>query len=119
MIGAGFPAQQAQSFLGLVVPQLVAAGTTQATAKGISGDVVIFTTVAASSGGVLPPSSDDIVAGDHIFVANFGANALNVYPPVGGAINNGSANAAVSLAVGKTAHLISLGYGNWLMQIGA
>lgn len=119
MIGAGISPQQAQSLLGLTVIGLTAAGNSQATAKAITGDVIVLTTVAASTGVILPASSDEIVPSDRMLVANYGANALAIYPPVGGKINNGAANAAISLAANKVAELISLGYGNWLALVGS
>ncbi len=76
---------------------LSGAGTTQGTATPITKQTNQFTTVAASSGAVLPSPEP----GEFIFVANSGANALNVYPASGHSINALAANAAFSLAVGK------------------
>lgn len=76
---------------------LSGAGTTQGTATAITNQTNEFTTVAASSGAVLPSPEQ----GEFIFVANAGANALNVYPASGHSINALAANAAFSLAAGK------------------
>lgn len=58
---------------------LSGAGTTQATATVINRQTNQFTTVAASSGAVLPSPEP----GEFIFIANAGANTLNVYPASG------------------------------------
>jgi hypothetical protein len=76
---------------------LTAAGTTQGTALAITNQTNEFTTVAAGSGGILPSPEQ----GEFIFVANAGANALNVYPATGHTINALAANTAFSLAAGK------------------
>jgi len=75
-----------------------ATGSTQATAFQISSATTVFGTVASGTGAILPT----VTAGDELWVTNYGANALTVYPPVGGAINNGSANAGVSIAANGT-----------------
>lgn len=84
---------------------LTAAGTTQATAWPIQNEYAEFGTVAAGSGAVLPTSQfiGGLTPGDTFTVANMGANALLVYPPVGGKINLGAANAGFSVASGKVA----------------
>lgn len=50
-----------------------------------------------------------------IIVTNAAAsNSMNVYPPTGGTINAGSANAAFALAAGKTAIFIqAVDGGTW------
>lgn len=76
----------------------IATGTTQATAYVLAACVTRFGTVAASTGALLPPAAP----GDDYIVANFGANTLTVYPPLGGSIDNGSANAGVTVAANAT-----------------
>lgn len=93
------------------------AGTTQATAAAITADLSVFTTVALNSGAILPNVS--IAGGEDFFVVNAGANALSVYPPSGGKINAGAANAAVSVPVGKSAHLLFAGAGQWIAVVSA
>lgn len=75
-----------------------ATGTTVANGYAITAAWTIFTTVAASTGAVLP-----VAPGFEFTVTNLGANALKVYAPSGGAINGGSADAGVSVAVGASA----------------
>lgn len=76
----------------------VALGNSQGTAYALSACVTRFGTVAASTGAILPVGA----GGDDYIVTNFGANTLNIFPPVGGTIDNGSANAAVTIAANGT-----------------
>lgn len=92
------------------------AGATQATATAIVSDITSFTTVAASTGAILPVPQ---FAGDSHVVANWGANALSLYPPVGHSANNGAANAAVSVAAGKVAKAIYVGDSKWMVIVSA
>lgn len=50
--------------------------------------------------------ADDNVTGRKIFVTNTAAAILKVYPPTGGTVNGGSANAAVSSVSGKGVFLV-------------
>ena len=72
-----------------------AAGTDQSGATSLTRNFNQVSTTAANAGvklaGTIPQ-----------WVRNDGANALKVYPHSGGTINGGSANAAVTLAVGGT-----------------
>ena len=83
---------------GSVAAALTAAGNSQATALALVDDVNIVTTTAASSGVIVPT----MLAGDNITISNFGANALAVYPPVGGKLSNAATNTATSLAANKS-----------------
>jgi len=78
-----------------------ATGATQATAYQITAVNTKFGTVAAGTGAILPPATVTS-PGDELVVANFGANALTLYPAVGGTIDNGAANASVSIAANGT-----------------
>lgn len=103
MIQAGIHQAWADAIGEKVANSLTAAGATQATAAICPADVNVFTTVAASTGAILGApsvgSSYTLAApGDEITVINYGANALSVYPPVGGKISNGTLNTAVSVA---------------------
>lgn len=92
----------------------IATGSAQADAYKISACTTRFGTVAASTGCVLPIGAPS----DDYAIANFGANTLNVYPPVGGTINNGSVNAAVTIAANGSAFLVCMdGAGlNWVSK---
>lgn len=90
-----------------------AAGTTQATGTALSateGDVIIVTNNTAANGVVLPANAK----GKKVtIIGALNAVAL-VYPPVGGSINYGSANAAVSLAARIPGVFIAIDELNWI-----
>lgn len=105
IIGAGIPPATAAQISGDCQDNVTAAGTTQATATAIYGDTVVVTTAAASTGVVFtgPP----FYTGDDCIVCNLGANALLVYPPVGGQINALAVNAGFSIGAGKSAFFVA------------
>ncbi len=75
---------------------LIATGTTQTDALPLFAENNRFATVAAGTGARLPARPP----GSVIRVRNGGANALLVYPPPGGSVNGGAANASFSVAAG-------------------
>jgi hypothetical protein len=93
-----------------VINGLAATGTTQATAFLLSNITYHeFTTVAIGSGAILPTPSIP----SEVTIYNDGANALLVYPSVGGTLNNGSVNAPVSLAAGTGVQYWASSSTNW------
>lgn len=94
IVTGGTSGTAAAALAGTVANTLTATGTTQATALALPADVNRFTTVGANSGTILPAMNP----GDQVEIFNGGANALSVYPPVGGAINAVAANSAYSVA---------------------
>lgn len=90
----GLSAVQASAIQGTAANNLTAAGSTQATALALPADICKFTTVAASTGTILPACNPS----DSGTVFNGGANALLLYPPVGGKINGLGTNAGYSIA---------------------
>ena len=88
---------------------VTAAGSTQGTATALTKTINNVTTVAASTGVVLPTA----VAGYMVIVRNGGANALNVYPATGAAINAGAANSAHSLPVGAMIQYVATSTTQW------
>lgn len=91
------------------------AGTTQtqAGATALTKLVTFVTTGNANDGVALPTGK---LAGEFVIVSNVSANALKVYPynASGGAINNGSANAAYVQAASVGGAYLSLGDNNWV-----
>jgi hypothetical protein len=75
---------------------IVAAGTTQATATTLVNGLNGITTAAASSGVILNPNS---TTSDCQIVYNGGANTVSVYPPLGARINGLPTNGAMLLAI--------------------
>jgi hypothetical protein len=94
LVAAGLSAIQAQAVQGTVAAALTATGSTQTTALPLGADNNNFTTVAAGTGAILPAMNP----GDDITVYNGGANALLIYPPVGGQIKGLGTNTGYSLA---------------------
>lgn len=115
LTGSGISGGAATYLNGTASDGATAAGSTQTTALAMPGDNVAVTTTAASTGIILPVCSP----GDEQFIANLGANALTVYPPVGDAINALSANAGYSLAAGKSAFFVKTGAARWCSLLSA
>lgn len=101
------------------LPTIAAAGSTQATATALTA-LGQLTTVTAASGtnGIILPISP---VGTEILVYSSAAtNALLVYPPVGGAINNAAANASQSVAARKLTRFVALdSIGNYACTLSA
>jgi len=116
LLGSGNAPLSAQAIGGTVTTNLTATGSTQATALLVSDDFNVVTTTAASTGVVLPAT---LTAGDTIIVANYGANTLSVYPPVGGKINNGTLNAAVSITTLKNGEFVCIDGLNFIGMLSA
>lgn len=96
IVASGLSAINAQAIQGTVAVGLTAAGTVQANALPLGADVNQFTTVGAGTGAILPAMNP----GDEIVLTIAGvANALLLYPPVGGKINALGVNAGYSIAV--------------------
>lgn len=92
-----------------------ATGSAQGDAYAITTALTQFTTTAASTGAKLP----DATPGQVCIVANNGANALSVYPFSGDKINNGSTDAAFSVAAGKTALFVCVSTAAWFSILSA
>jgi hypothetical protein len=92
-----------QLIIGDVATGLTASTTTQSTATAITADVSVFTTVASTGAVILPTGG----AADILIMNGQATNALVVFPPLGGTINGGSANASYSQAVSKCARYVT------------
>lgn len=99
-VSGGLARVAAESVLGDVNSSVIAGGSTQADAVALNASVNVVTEAAAGSGVALNFYAD---VSDETLVANLGDNAVLVYPPLGGAIQDGAADAGFSVAVGKTA----------------
>jgi hypothetical protein len=99
LVAAGLSAIQAQAIQGTAADGLTATGAVQATAFPLAADVNHFTTTAAGTGCIIPAANP----GDSGTIQNGGANALLVYPPVGGKMNNLGTNAGYSMAANTAA----------------
>ena len=106
LMGTGTAPLAAQATAtGILANTLTATGNSQGTALALPSDFNVFTTVAASTGTIMP---SNCLPGDWFTIVNHGANTLSVYPPTGGKIANGSANAAFSVGANKTAQVICI-----------
>lgn len=94
LVVAGMSAVAAQASVGTVASNLTATGSTQAAALPLGADNNYFATVSAGTGCICPPMNP----GDDITVYNGGANALLIYPQVGGQIKGLGTNAGYSVA---------------------
>jgi len=123
-IGLGTPGGTAGALIGGVNAAVTATGSTQATAALLSmTSNNVITVGAASTGVILPPGNgtgDSLSGGDWVRVFNnVSGNAVNVYPPVGGKINGGSTNAAISLSALKPAEFVCIDGLNFFANISA
>lgn len=119
MMGTGMPPATASAVAGAVQLAQTATGSDQAGAFAITQPVTEFTTTASSTGARLPATTAGIIGADSGLVMNNGANTLTLYPPTGGKINGGSANAGVSVATLKAASWTARGNGDYFVIVGA
>lgn len=106
LTGMGMPVKLSNLSVGTVKGGLTAAGTNRATALTLTlDDNHVFTTVGSGTGCALIAGYG---VGDTIRITNYGANALNIYPLVGGSISNGGAGIALSLTAGSVAELTNI-----------
>lgn len=115
LMGASFAALQSRVLAGETDRQLAqtALGTNQATAFPLIASLTQFTTTAANTG-CKPDIASDI--GDEYEIINFGVSTLLVYPPLGGTLNNGAANASANLLANTWATLKQISLGVWVMK---
>lgn len=117
LIANGFANPQATAVLGGVTSGLTAYATGgQANATALANSINVISTCATIGDSVKLPVAD---IGDELWVRNNGAASCDVFPQTGGAINGGSANAAMAVANSKTAIFKSLGSGNWIAVLTA
>lgn len=122
LLGSGNSALTSIASLGVLTAAsgaMTATGTTQGNAVAVLSDFNVFTTVAAGTGAILPANGPNVNATDNYFITNHGANALLVYPAVGGKISTGATNAGFSVAAGKLANFLNLGSNNWAASVSA
>lgn len=113
-MGAGTPPNQAGSTIGGLANNITATGSSSQAGSALlsvtSNNVV--TVGGANTGVILPPGNgtgDALAPGDWIRVANYvSGNAILVYPPVGGKIQNGTLNASFSVGALKTAEFVCI-----------
>ena len=77
----------------------ITAGTNAQGQGALTNDINVITTASASPSGVTLPTA---TTGRRIIIINRGANAINVYPATGAAIDGLSANAAIDIQANAT-----------------
>jgi hypothetical protein len=94
-----------------MIDGITATGTNQATAYPLGPHkLAVHVTSVPSGTGVILPSPR---VGSIVLIRNDdGSNSLSVYPPSGGTINGGSANAASTVTAGSSATFACWGT-NW------
>lgn len=102
---------------GSVQRTVASAGSNQATAALIGANVSIVTGATGATGVVLRSAKNTSYGG--MIYSNAATNALLVYPPVGGTINNGTLNAALSVAARKPATFYSIDNLNFIVNLSA
>ena len=117
VIGQGIWTEAAQQLIsGDVLTGQSASNITQATATAIIADITVFSTVASTGAAILPANAG---AADILVMNGQATNALVVFPPIGGTINGGSANASYSQAVSKCARYVTADGLNWYAMTSA
>lgn len=98
----------------LAVGTVAADGSDETDAAAVPDYPVVIVTAADGTKGVILPASG---AGTVIELYSSAAtNDLKVYPPAGGDINDGSANAAIILAARTPARLVCLDGVTWMAR---
>lgn len=99
------------SLLGSMAATFTAAGTSQATATAITTVFTLVTTATEGQGALLPAS---MAVSDQCTVANGTTVDIYVYPPVGGKINNGTANIPMMISPNSAIDFTCVDGTNWL-----
>lgn len=115
MIGLGFPPALA-ALTGESVASITAVGTAQVGAAALTATINQVTTSAGQTAVVLP-SGQPVATSVHVYVPS--ATAALVFPPTGGNINEGAANASFSVAQARIASFVRVSPTKWIVQYGA
>lgn len=110
LMAYGMPSVLASS-LGMPINSITTATTAQATGTALQLGINVLTTAASETACVLPAAAP---LATPIIVHNTTATAGLVFPPSGGAIDNGSTDASTSLAQNKTAIFIRRSATAWV-----
>lgn len=116
--GLGIASQTANVLAGGTVTntQTATGSSSQANSFAIADDITVFTTAASNSGARLPLASNP---GDQFIISNLDANTMLIYPPTGGALNNGTINTgSVSVTTHKSAICTSIDGTNYIVLVG-
>ena len=113
-MGTGVPGGTALAIQGTVSLAQTASGATQG-AQSLPAEIVVYTSSTASTGPTLPAGN----AGDTFFISNITANTINIWPPVGGYIQNLAVNTADTILTNRSAYYVCIGGLNYMHTQGA
>ena len=103
---------------GVTIPAAIAGATTaQATATPLVSGAIHQVTTGAGQTAVRLPADQPLGAPVGVYVST--ATAALVFPPTGGNINEGAANASFSVAQARLATFVRVSSTKWLAQYGA
>lgn len=113
IMGAGLSGLAARSVgAGTTATGLTAAGSTNADALQLVADSNLVTTTGSGTGVLLPNAEDRSV----VYVGNGGSNALKIYPPASGQLNNQTATTgSITVGAGKGAVCVRLDNIHWIV----
>ena len=115
LLGSGTPGLTADAITGFPSLAQTATGASQGSLS-LPSDFVVYTTSTLNNGPTLPTTTS---SGDSFVIGNATANSINVWPPTGGSIGSGSANAALAVPAGKTGVFYALGNGSFVAVVSA
>lgn len=121
LMAFGMPPKLASLLGDTVVSSLAAVGLTQTGAALLNGTQVIVTTSTATNNSVILPSDAQLAAsayGPTVQVWNNGTTQLQVFPPVGAAIDNGGTNLPYVIDVGSVGVFSRVSATVWISQAG-
>ena len=107
LMTAGFAAAQTEAMVGNV-SNIAGAGSTITDATQMTTSNVFITS--GSGGAKLPPNP---LPGDTVRVVNMSGSTISIYPSVGGAINGGSTDAAISQSTATAATFLAKTSTDW------
>ena len=116
LMGSGMPAALANRLGNTPVTQAGAGTITGATATLIQGHLTNATTASSQTAFIFNSAAS---LGKEFYFFNSSATTALVYPPAGGNLNGGSADASFSVAQNKLAMFIRLSTNNWAVILTA
>jgi len=117
LVGNGLFISAARAIQGTLQSGITAdPGSSQAAAFQLTRAINVVATVATIGDSLRLPKAE---VGDEIWVRNNAANSLDIFPQVGGTINNGSVDAAYAVAGTKTAVLKATTTLDWIAAVTA
>lgn len=93
------------------------AGSSQSDGTAITAKINVITGADGTKGVVLPAGDGDTAV--YLLYSATATNACKVYPPTGGSINAGAANAAFSMTAQKPTLFVRVSSTQWLAQMSA